>query len=131
MTEEKVIYEKNDVKITNVRAFFAHTTYAISSITSVTKKMKVNLLTFWPLATIGFGIALIIYAFINDVMNWGMVMLGIIVVVGGFFVALLDNTEYSVQISSASGKTEVFKSMYLAEVVEIIDALNQAMIQQG
>jgi hypothetical protein len=127
MTEERVIYEKNNIKITNMRAFFVHKTYAISSITSVRKKEKVNPLTFWPLATIVFGIALIILAFNNDVMNWGMVMLGVFVVIGGGSAALLNNAEYSVQIGSASGETTVFKSVHIDEVVEIIQALNQAI----
>jgi hypothetical protein len=131
MTEEKVIYEKSDVKITNLRAIFGEKTYAISSITSVTRKEKTNLSAFLPVAIIVIGIAFISLAFFNAVINWAIILYGIFMVVGGYFLALLLNTEYSVQIDSASGQTQAYTSKSIAKVTEIVQAINQAMIQQG
>ena len=131
MLEEKVIYERGNVKITNLSAIFGYKTYAISSITSVTQKEKTNLLAFWPLATMVFGIALIILAFFKDFINWAMVIFGIFVAVGGYFVALLNHTEYFVQIGGTFGEEQAFKSMYIGEVTEIVQAINQAVIQEG
>jgi uncharacterized protein DUF6232 len=131
MTEEKVIYEKSDVKITNLRAIFGEKTYAISSITSVTRKEKTNLSAFLPVAIIVIGIAFISLAFFNAVINWAIILYGIFMVVGGYFLALLLNTEYFVQIDSASGQTQAYTSKSIAKVTEIVQAINQAMIQQG
>ena len=129
MTEEKVIYEKSDVKITNLRAIFGDKTYAISSITSVTRREKTNLSAFLPVAIIVVGIAFISLAFFNDVINWATILYGIFMVVGGYFLALLLNTEYSVQIGSASGEIQAYTSKSIAKVTEIVQAINQAMIQ--
>jgi len=131
MTEEMVIYEKSDVKITNLRAIFGDKTYAISNITSVTRKEKTNLSAFLPVAIIVVGIAFISLAFFNDVINWGTILYGIFMVVGGYFLALLLNTEYFVQIGSASGEIRAYTSKSIAKVTEIVQAINQAMIQQG
>ena len=131
MTEEKVIYEKSDIKITNLRAIFGDKTYTISNITAVTRKQKTNLSAFLPVAIIVVGIAFISLAFFNDVINWATILYGIFMVVGGYFLALLLNTEYSVQIGSASGEIQAYTSKSIAKVTEIVQAINQAMIQQG
>ncbi len=130
MTEEKVIYEQGNIKITNMRAIFGDKTYAISNITSVTKKEKTNLFAFLPVGIIVFGLAFMIFAFFNHV-NWAMILFGVFMVVGGYFVAMLLKTEYFVQIGSASGEEQAYKSKSIAKVTEIVKAVNQAMIQQG
>ena len=130
MTEEKVIYEKSDVKITNLRAIFGDKTYAISNITSVTRREKTNLSAFLPVAIIVLGIAFISLTFFNEVINWATILYGIIMVVGGYFLALLLNTEYFVQIGGASGEIRAYTSKSIAKVTEIVQAINQAMIQQ-
>ncbi|MDQ3004590.1 MAG: DUF6232 family protein [Chloroflexota bacterium] len=131
MTEEKVIYEQGDIKITNLRAIFGDKTYAISNITSVTKKEKTNLSAFLPVAMIVVGIAFISFAFFEKVINWIAIGFGVLMVVGGYFVAMLLKTEYFVQIGSASGEEQANKSKSIAKVTEIVKAVNQAMIQQG
>jgi hypothetical protein len=131
MTEEKVIYERGNIKVTNLRAIFGDKTYAISNITSVTKKEKTNLSAFLPVAIIVVGIAFISLAFFEDVINWATIIFGVFMVVGGYFVALLLKTEYFVQIGSASGETQAYTSKNIAEIAEIVQAINQAMIQQG
>lgn len=130
MTEEKVIYEQGNIKITNMRAIFGDKTYAISNITSVTKKEKTNLFAFLPVGIIVFGLAFMIFAFFNHV-NWAMILFGVFMVVGGYFVAMLLKTEYFVQIGSASGEEQAYKSKSIAKVTEIVKAVSQAMIQQG
>lgn len=131
MTQEKVIYEQGNIKITNMRAIFGDKTYAISNITSVTRKEKTNLSAFLPVAVIVVGIAFISFAFFIYAINWVAIGFGSIMVVGGYFLAMLLKTEYFVQIGSASGEEQAYKSKSIAKVTEIVKAVNQAMIQQG
>lgn len=131
MTEEKVIYEQGDIKITNLRAIFGDKTYAISNITSVTKKEKTNLSAFLPVAIIVVGIAFISFAFFDEVINWIAIGFGVLMVVGGYFVAMLLKTEYFVQIGSASGEEQACKSKSIVKVTDIVRAINQAIIEQG
>ena len=130
MTEEKVIYEQGDIKITNIRAIFGDKTYTISNITSVAKMEKTTPFSFLPVSIIVFGIAFMTISFFNDV-NWAIMILGVFMVIGGYFVAMLLRTEYFVQIGSAAGETEAYTSKNIAEIEKIVQAVNQAMIQQG
>jgi|SRR5215207_8841299 len=131
VTEEKVIYEKSDIRITNLRAIFGDKTYAISNIISVTKKERTNLSAFLPVAIIVLGIAFISFAFFNEVINWTAIWFGVFMVIGGYFVAMLLKTEYFVQIGTASGEEQAYKSKSIVKVTDIVRAINQAMIQQG
>ena len=131
MTEEKVIYEQGNIRITNLRAIFGNKTYAISNITSVTKKEKTNLSAFLPVAIIVVGIAFISFAFFNQIINWIAIGFGVLMVVGGYFVAMLLKTEYFVQIGSASGEEQAYKSKSIVKVTDIVRAINQAIIEQG
>jgi hypothetical protein len=131
MPEEKVIYEQGDIRITNLRAIFGDKTYAISNIMSVTKKERTNLSAFLPVAIIVLGIAFISFAFFNEVINWIAIGLGVLMVVGGYFVAMLLKTEYFVEIGSASGEEQAYHSKSIVKVTDIVRAINQAIIEQG
>jgi membrane-bound ClpP family serine protease len=130
MSEEKVIYEKGNIKITNMRAIFGDKTYAVSNITSVTKKEKTTPFSFLPVGIIVFGIAFITISFFNN-LNGALMILGVFMVIGGYFVAMLLRTEYFIQLGSAAGDTEAYTSKDIAEIEKIVQAINQAMIQQG
>ena len=131
MTEEKVIYEQGDIRITNLRAIFGAKTYAISNIMSVTKKERTNLSAFLPVVIIVLGIAFISFAFFNEVINWIAIGFGVLMVVGGYFVAMLLKTEYFVEIGSASGEEQAYHSKSIVKVTDIVRAINQAIIEQG
>lgn len=131
MPEEKVIYEQGDIRITNLRAIFGAKTYAISNIMSVTKKERTNLSAFLPVAIIVLGIAFISFAFFNEVINWVAIGFGVLMVVGGYFVAMLLKTEYFVEIGSASGEEQAYHSKSIVKVTDIVRAINQAIIEQG
>jgi|SRR5215207_3843386 len=131
MPEEKVIYEQGDIRITNLRAIFGAKTYAISNIMSVTKKERTNLSAFLPVAIIVLGIAFISFAFFNEVINWIAIGFGVLMVVGGYFVAMLLKTEYFVEIGSASGEEQAYHSKSIVKVTDIVRAINQAIIEQG
>ena len=130
MTEEKIIYEEGNIKITNVRAIFGDKTYAISNITSVTKKEKPTPYSFLPVGIIVFGIAFITISFFNN-FNAAIMTLGVFMVVGGYFLAMLPKTQYFVQFGSAAGEEQVYTSKSIAEIEKIVQAVNEAMIQQG
>jgi hypothetical protein len=97
----------------------------------VTKKEKTNLSAFLPVAIIVLGIAFISFAFFNAVMNWTAIWFGVLMVVGGYFVAMLLKTEYFVEIGSASGEEQAYKSKSIVKVTDIVRAINQAIIEQG
>ena len=131
MPEEQIIYEHVDSRITKLRAVFGDKTYAISNIMSVTKKERTNLSAFLPVAIIVLGIAFISFAFFNEVINWTAIWFGVLMVVGGYFVAMLLKTEYFVEIGSASGEEQAYHSKSIVKVTDIVRAINQAIIEQG
>ena len=130
MSEEKVIDEKGNIKITNMRAIFGDKTYAVSNITSETKKEKTTPFSFLPVGIIVFGIAFITISFFNN-LNGAIMILGVFMVIGGYFVAMLLRMEYFIQLGSAAGDTEAYTSNDIAEIEKIVQAINQTTIQQG
>ena len=130
MAVEKVVYENANVKITNLRAIFSDKTYAIPNITLVTRKEKPNAAAFLPIAVTTLGFAFLIIGFIGEVTNRPMFFLAFVMVFGGYFLAMLLRTEYTVQIGSTSGEELAYTSKSIAEVTEIVDAINMAMIRQ-
>jgi len=130
MSEEKVIYEKGNIKITTMRAIFGDKTYAVPNITSVTKKEKTTPFSFLPVGIIVFGLAFITISFFNN-LDGAIMILGVFMVIGGYFVAMLLRTEYFIQLGSAAGDTEAYISNDIAEIEKIVQAINQAMIEQA
>jgi len=130
MTEEKVIYEQGNIKITNLRAVFGEKTYAMSNITSVEQGTKQPSGCFSFSFLIG-GVFLIIFAFRSIEENWGMLALGIIVGIVGIVTLRYQKPEYVVQFGSASGEIKAYTSLNQDEIKQIVQAINEAIIQKG
>ena len=129
-TQEIIIFENNDIKVTNLRAVFGTKTYAIANITSVEAKRQ-NESSCLPVGLILAGILGIMIGFGNlgnDM--WWMMIPGAAICVAGFNMARAQKPTYVVQISSASGEIKAYVSQDKSYIDKIVEALNTAIIQK-
>lgn len=128
---ETTIYEKNDIKITNLRAVFGSKTYAISNITSVeTKRIDAN--GCMPAGLMTIGVLLVFYGIprLFDA-EFNMVIFGAIAFGLGFLIHRSNKPSYAVSLTTASGEIKAYTSESSESISEIIEALNNAIIQKG
>jgi len=120
MAEEQVIYENGGVKVSNARLIMPAQTYAMSGITSVTTR------EFTPSKK-----GPIIVAIIGILLFFAKWFLGLIVV--GVAVAwwVLSKSKFTLFLSSASGENEALTSSNRDFILEVEEAVNQAMIARG
>lgn len=127
---ELPIYEKGDIKITNLRAVFGAKTYSISNITSVERK-RIEPNGCLSFGLVVFGVGLILVAFINLKQNWQNIIFGGILVAAGFAMSKAQKASYAVALTTASGEIKAYTSDHEESIKEIIVALNNAIIQKG
>ena len=128
MAEEITIYEKNDIKITNLRAVFGSKTYAINSITSVEAKSE-NKTGCAPAGLFIGGLFIAVFGYAGD--GNGLLVFGLILAFMGLGVLLTAKATYIVQIASASGEIKAFTSKNKTDIDPIVTALNDAIIKKG
>ncbi len=120
MAEEKVFFEQGDVKVTNARFLTYGKTHSMNGITSVTKFM-INPNRKPPLIVAGIGLLAFIF-------KWYIAVLIIALAAVWWF---LQKTNYSVQLSSASGDTEALTSTDEEYIDKVVAALNDAIVHRG
>ena len=126
--EEEIVFEDDDVKITNLRAIIGSKTYAIANVTSV------GLSRIEPSTGLAFSLMLIggmaaMFAIAAE--NWGLAgTFGFIAVLGGIVVAQ-SKPSFAVTINSASGETKALKSQDEGRIRRIVDAMNEAIVRRG
>lgn len=133
MAEEKNIYEKGKIKITNVRAVFGSKTYAISDITSIEKGLirtsgSLSLLLFIT----GFMFGL--FGFLDSFSSFHreMWLLAVLLLIGGFgSVFLGGKPQYFIRFSSSAGEIRTYTSYDQAEIEAIVKALREAIARKG
>lgn len=132
MSEEKIIYEKRNIKITNLRAIFGDKTYAMSNITSVEKGSIAPSGGFSFFFTL-FGVIIGLLAFLATPSMRGPIwLLAGLMLIGGIGTMLMGSkTEYYVQFASSAGEIKAHTSDDEAEIKQIVEAINQAIIQKG
>lgn len=131
MPEEKVIYEKGKIKITNLRAIFGDKTYAMSNITSV-EKGSIAPDNSLSIILLILGLTIFFLAFIAmSSIRLGMWLLGAVMVFGAIGKWLLGSqAEHYVQFASSAGEIKAHTSDDETEIKQIVAAINQAMITQ-
>lgn len=134
MTEEKVIYEEGNIKITNLRAIFGRKTYDVSNIGAVKTEIKPpNKLL--PIIFMILGVvrllqfALSLYSNFNNPspIDWWSLFLGIFFLVGGAYIMRASKDEHIVKVIIASGETQAYSSPDKQHVDKIIESLNTAI----
>lgn len=129
MAEEVVIYEKEGIKITNLRAVFGNKTYAMSNITSVTKGRQ-DASGCLPGGLAILGLLLVVTGF-SSKDNFLLVIVGLIIAGLGIATFLSRKPQHIVQIGSASGEINALTSRDEKHIVEIVKAINDAIIKKG
>ena len=129
MTEEITFYsDDKGVRITNTRAIFKKTTYAMANITSVSKGYKAPSYK-GPLFLILVGIIIVLISCSVRSLQAGILGAAIT-----FFGLLLCGTlkgTHTVKIGSASGETVALESADEKYIQNIVQAMNEAIIKRG
>lgn len=139
-TEEREIYSSGDVRITNLRAVLGPKTYAISNITSVSMSER-RPSRVVPIALFGFGVIALIF-FVGSIRldpnrfggqsaNWADLVVAVILLVLAMLWANSQKTQYLVRVGSASGESDDLGSPDKAQIQQVVDALNEAIVQKG
>lgn len=120
MAEEKVFFEQGDVKVTNSRFMVHGTTHSMSGVTSVEQGI-ITPSRKWPIILAVIGLLLFIW-------KW---WLAVIVLAGAVLWFFLQKTEYTVEMSSSSGKTQALTSTDKDFIGKVVAALNDAIVHRG
>jgi hypothetical protein len=122
--EEKVFFEKQGIIVTQSRFVYGAETYAVRNITSV-KPKEIPPSNGWSIVLILVGL-LFLSAYPNPVYWIGLVL----ILVNGLRI-YSGKTTYVVQLSTSGGEVPAFKSHDKELVLDIITALNNAIIYRG
>jgi hypothetical protein len=153
MTEqEKVFFQDKIVLVTNSRAVLGSRTFAMSNITSVTPGVIPADRTFGiVIAIIGvlvtgfcgfislFGLVWLFGASSKNMSSalGGNIFIGLFVLLGvlilglGIFLAMREKPTYVVRIGSASGESNALASKDYQYIYKVVNAMNQAIIHRG
>lgn len=127
---ESLIYEKNDIKITNLRAVFGSKTYSIANITSV-ETQRIEPSGCLVIGLILVGIAFLLIGLVDFTEDWQFIIFGAMLLGLGFLVIKSQKPSFSVALTTASGEIKAYTSTEWESIKEIVEALNNAMIQKG
>lgn len=127
MSDEKVFIDRKDVKVTNTRFIAGGKTYPIANITSVStavEKPSKN----GPIITFAIGIFPFMAGFTGD---YGMTIVGVVMFLIAGFWRWWQSPEYSLVLSSASGEVEAYESGDEDLILNIEEALSDAIVSRG
>jgi hypothetical protein len=141
MSEEITIYEHENIKVTNLRAVFGETTYAISNITAVKKNEVPAPIGCATLAVAGGALVLLYqvgqffqnskYSATAGGFSGTWFLLALILLGLGIYTIRTEKPSYNVHISTASGEIKAFTSKDKGQIETIVNALNDAIIKKG
>lgn len=121
---EKVYFEQGGVRVTNARFVVRGATYPIQSIASVrATESKPIPLTAIILVLVGLGFCL------GGDATWFMA--GPVAIVLGVVWIVKKSKVYAVELQTSSGASQVLESKDKAQVLAIVEALNQSIIDRG
>lgn len=120
MAEEKVFFESGDVKVTSSRFITFGKTQALGGITAVSS----HYISPKRMGPIIVGIVgLICFAF-----SW---IVAVIVIAAAVLWWISQKTIYFVRLESASGATDALSSKDREFIMQVVDALNDAIVHRG
>ena len=130
MSEETTIYDKNNIKITNLRAVFGGKTYSVSNITSVESK-RIEPSGCLPIGLSISGSLFILVGVYNIKYEPGILMLGVLAFVLLFFSNRASKPTWSVTLTTAAGEVKACTSPDQQTIKQIVEAINNAIVQKG
>lgn len=142
-SEEITYYQDKNTLVTNMRAILNSKTYAMAHINSASLgEVPPNRILGIIMALFGLGslisrLSMIFKAhYSNRIVFYGaffdLNIIIMMVIVGiGIFLAIFAKPKYAVKIGSASGESKAFISADQALVQKIVDSIHQAIIKRG
>jgi hypothetical protein len=128
MLDEKVFYEKNNVKITESRAIINNWTYPMNNISSVSTSEILKrpfLLYFFGGILVIVGAVMVISEEIGFAFIFALI--GAIII----FIGTKFKSKYSVRIGSSGGENYVLTNEKKGFIDEIVNSLNEAIIAKN
>ncbi len=120
MAEEKVFFENRGVKVTNSRFITFGKTHSLSGITAVSSQY-ISPSRKWPIILGVIGLALFAW-------KW---FLALIIIALAVFWWISQKTIYQVVLSSASGESDALSDKDQGFILNVVDALNEAIVHRG
>lgn len=118
--EETVVFEENNVKVTNTRFIVDGQTYAMNGVTSV-KRFEKKPPRVLPVIVGIFGLATMAAS----------IFVGIAILAAAYGIWVSQKEEYSVLLSTSSGAAQALTSKDRVYIERVIAALNEAIINRG
>lgn len=118
--EEKIFFEYEDVKITNIRFLNGGQTYAMNNVTSV-KSFEQNPNRVWVIIILIIGLLVTI--------NKPVIGVTIIAICGIFMYK--QKTFYHVMLATAGGEVSALKTDQRQYLEKVVAALNEAIVYRG
>lgn len=117
---ETVVFDENNVKVTNTRFIVDGQTYAMNGVTSV-KRFEKKPPRIVPIlvALIGLGAMA------------GSFLIGVIIVAAAVGIWKIQKAQYSVLLSTSSGDAQALTSPDRVYIERVISALNDAIVNRG
>lgn len=121
MTEERIFFEYDDVKVTNARFINGGQTYAMNNVTSV-KPYEKKPDRVWAIIVLIVGIAIMIKtSFIT----------GLFIAAAAAYYLYQQKTIYHILLSTSAGETTALVTYQRDYLNRIIAALNEAIVHRG
>ena len=130
VSKEKEYYSDGNTRITNSRAIFGSTTYAMSNITSVSKK-QIPPSSGAGIFFMAIGMLLGIIGLSSLPKISGLLVTGGALLVLGAILVQSAKSTYIVMIASSSGESKALESKNKVLVEKIVEALNEAIVDRG
>jgi hypothetical protein len=133
---ERLLYERGDVRITDLLATFGENIYSIWTVASASRRKRLS--ESWiPLVVIllaaffvGEGWDNGVEQAMDDGIKWSLVMLGLLLAGYGLYFNEQTKPDYIIQLRLPEGEVQVYTSTSQEETAKIIDALNQAIAEK-
>ena len=127
---EITFLQESFVKITNLRTIIGTITYSMSDINSVnvTKRAK----SYKSLWLVPAGLFFILWSILDQTRQFfEFFNLGMLLIIVGIVLLSFSKPTYAVQIGSVAGKSSILRSIDLASIQRIVDAMNKAIQHRG
>lgn len=134
--QEVTLFDRHNILVTAYRLVVRGQTFPLSAITSVAGEKTIKSAK-GSIIAMGFGLLMILMALLEAAAGMGEyslggVVVGLLIFGLGFWAFRLRKPDYSVNISTASGKTiNVHTDKNESLVQELIMVLNQALVSRG
>jgi ABC-type uncharacterized transport system permease subunit len=122
--------DEQGVRVTNTRLIVGNTTFAMASITSVSRMVEEPNRA-GPIVTGLVGLVVLVIGAAQTPTSVGVIAFGVVVIAAAVAWWILQKTLYGVRVASSSGESRFISSNDGKRVDSIVQAVNDAVISRG